>query len=272
MFILLANLLTYTLVPLAYIFFKYERSKAKEIVDKLTEPNIIYVSVLDVIKRVFKILAMLYLPVSIYNPLMIFIIISIVIYDYIAFGRALDVWQILAIAMACISIVVITGSGIANLKSDMKYLVGIAFAVISYSAFGINFVESKHGIKNKDPFVSVFYNNAWPLVITIVLFILGNIVKLPFGDLDLKFKMEHIKPMLYTALVVYGLFGFSANILSWYSNLNLKASVFATLWSSQALFGVALGYLILKEKVSMIQLAGIIIMMISTYIAIRDDK
>ena len=149
--------------------------------------------------------------------------------------------------------------GIHNILGGSSILIGSLLIISGFSAFAINGIIAPRLASGTDPIASSTYYTGFA---TVILWVIAFI----FGDpMSTKLTEANI-----AAEIVMGVFSFASGFVVYYWLLNRTGPFFSSMtFYLIPIVGIVGGFLLLGEKITMIQVGGMLIVFVGVYLINR---
>jgi drug/metabolite transporter (DMT)-like permease len=149
--------------------------------------------------------------------------------------------------------------GIHNILGGSSVLIGALLIISGFSVFAINGVIAPRLASNTDPIASSTYYTGFA---TVILWVIAFIVEDPFKT--------HMTETNVVAEIVMGVFSFASGFVVYYWLLNRAGAFFSSMtFYLMPIVGIVGGFLVFKEKITIIQVAGILVVFLGVYLINR---
>jgi drug/metabolite transporter (DMT)-like permease len=150
--------------------------------------------------------------------------------------------------------------GIHNVLGGSATLIGALLIISGFSVFAINGILAPKLASGTDPIVSsAYYTGMASVILWAIAFIFESPLK------------THLTVTNSAAEIVMGVFSFASGFVVYYWLLNRAGAFFSSMtFYFIPIVGIVGGFLVLGEKVSMTQVAGIMIVFVGVYLISRE--
>lgn len=149
--------------------------------------------------------------------------------------------------------------GINNILGGSSVLIGVLLIISGFSVFAINGIIAPRLVSNADPLASSVYYTGFA---TVILWVIAFIVEDPFST---KLTETNI-----AAEIVMGVFSFASGFVVYYWLLNRAGPFFSSMtFYLMPIVGIVGGYIVFKEKITLSQIAGILVVFLGVYLINR---
>jgi drug/metabolite transporter (DMT)-like permease len=194
-------------------------------------------------------LATVLVPVS---PLVTFIITV-----FILRTENFSVLGVIGLFLGVVGLVLVVG--INNILGGSSILIGALLIISGFSVFAINGVIAPRLASGTDPLASSAYYTGFA---TVILWVIAFIVEDPF-----KTKLTETNVAVE---IIMGVFSFASGFVVYYWLLNRAGAFFSSMtFYLIPIVGIVGGYIVFKEKITLSQVGGILIVFLGVYLINR---
>ena len=164
---------------------------------------------------------------------------------------------VLGLIVGIIGLVLVVG--MKNILGGSSTLIGALLIASGFGVFAINGIIAPRLAQNADPLAaSVYYTGFATIMLWIIAFIFGD-------PMSAKLTVSNI-----TAEIIMGMFSFASGFVVYYWLLNRAGPFFSSMtFYLIPIVGAVGGYLVLNEKITTMQVVGILVVFLGVYLINR---
>lgn len=149
--------------------------------------------------------------------------------------------------------------GIHNILGGSSILIGALLLASGFSVFAINGITAPRLASGTDPIVSsTYYTGFATVILWVVAFVFGDPPSTKLTDLNV------------TIEIIMGVFSFASGFVVYYWLLNRAGAFFSSMtFYLIPIVGIVGGFLVFKEKITLTQVVGILIVFAGVYLINR---
>jgi len=150
--------------------------------------------------------------------------------------------------------------GIHNILGGSSILIGALLIVSGFSVFAINGVIAPRLASNTDPIVSsAYYTGFATVILWVIAFVFSHPLSTKLTDLNVSIE------------IIMGVFSFASGFVVYYWLLNRAGAFFSSMtFYLIPVVGIVGGYIVFKEKITLTQVVGILIVFVGVYLINRE--
>lgn len=184
-------------------------------------------------------------------------LVTFIITVFILRSEKFSITGLLGLLIGGLGLVLVVG--IHNILGGSSILIGALLIISGYSVFAVNGVLAPRLASGTDPIVSSAYYTGFAMVI---LWVSAFIFESPLKT--------HLTVANSAAEIVMGVFSFASGFVVYYWLLNRAGAFFSSMtFYFIPIIGMVGGFLLLKEKITVTQVIGILIVFVGVYLINR---
>lgn len=184
-------------------------------------------------------------------------LVTFIITVFILRTEKFSIIGVIGLLLGLVGLVLVVG--INNILGGSSVLIGVLLIISGFSVFAINGIITPRLVSNADPLASSVYYTGFA---TVILWVIAFIVEDPFST---KLTETNI-----AAEIVMGVFSFASGFVVYYWLLNRAGPFFSSMtFYLMPIVGIVGGFLVFKEKITPIQIVGILIVFLGVYLINR---
>lgn len=149
--------------------------------------------------------------------------------------------------------------GLKNILGGSATLIGAALIISGFTVFAINGIIAPRLVTGADPLASSTYYTGFA---TAILWVIAFIVEDPMST---QLTLQNM-----TAEIIMGVFSFASGFVVYYWLLNRAGPFFSSMtFYLIPIVGIVGGFLLLGEKITMIQVGGMLVVFVGVYLINR---
>jgi len=186
-------------------------------------------------------------------------LVTFIITVFILKSEKLSLPGFLGLLIGAVGLVLVVG--IHNILGGSSILIGTLLIISGYSVFAVNGILAPRLASGTDPIISSVYYTGFAMVI---LWVFAFIFEKPLKT--------HLAITNSLAEIVMGVFSFASGFVVYYWLLNRAGAFFSSMtFYFIPIVGTAGGFLLLKEKITVTQVIGILIVFVGVYMINRAE-
>jgi drug/metabolite transporter (DMT)-like permease len=184
-------------------------------------------------------------------------LVTFIITVFILRTEEFSVLGVIGLILGVVGLVLVVG--IHNILGGSSILIGALLIISGFSVFAINGVIAPRLASNTDPIASSAYYTGFA---TVILWVIAFIVEDPFKT--------HMTETNVAAEIVMGVFSFASGFVVYYWLLNRAGAFFSSMtFYLIPIVGIVGGYIVFREKITVSQVGGILIVFLGVYLINR---
>ena len=184
-------------------------------------------------------------------------LVTFIITVFILRSEKFSVPGFLGLLIGAVGLVLVVG--IHNILGGSSVLIGALLIISGYSVFAVNGVLAPRLASGTNPIISSAYYTGFAMII---LWVFAFIFEKPLET--------HLTVTNSVAEIVMGVFSFASGFVVYYWLINRAGAFFSSMtFYFIPIVGMVGGFLVLGEKISMTQVAGILIVFVGVYMINR---
>ncbi len=150
--------------------------------------------------------------------------------------------------------------GIHNILGGSSILIGALLIASGFSVFAINGIIAPKLASGTDPIVSsAYYTGFATVILWVIAFVFSHPLSTKLTDLNVSIE------------IIMGVFSFASGFVVYYWLLNRAGAFFSSMtFYLIPIVGIVGGYIVFKEKITLTQVVGILIVFVGVYLINRQ--
>ncbi|MEX0999416.1 MAG: DMT family transporter [Thermodesulfobacteriota bacterium] len=187
-------------------------------------------------------------------------LVTFIITVFILRTEKFSVLGVIGLILGVVGLVLVLVVGIHNILGGSSILIGALLIISGFSVFAINGVIAPRLVSKADPLASSVYYTGFA---TVILWVIAFIVEDPF-----KTKLTETNVAVE---IIMGVFSFTSGFVVYYWLLNRAGAFFSSMtFYLMPIVGIVGGYIVFKEKITLSQVGGILIVFVGVYLINRE--
>ncbi len=184
-------------------------------------------------------------------------LVTFIITVFILRSEKFSVIGVIGLLLGVVGLVLVVG--IQNILGGSSIVLGALLMILGFSVFAINGIITPRFLSGTDPIASsAYYTGFATVILWVIAFIFGS-------PLETKMTGTNI-----AAEIVMGVFSFASGFVVYYWLLNRAGAFFSSMtFYLMPIVGIVGGFLVFKEKITIIQVAGILVVFLGVYLINR---
>ncbi len=184
-------------------------------------------------------------------------LVTFIITVFITRTEKFSITGIFGLALGVAGLVLVVG--IKNISGGSSILMGSLLIIAGFSVFAVNGILAPRLASGTDPIASSAYYTG---MATVFLWIFALIFESPLKT--------HLTPANSAAEIVMGVFSFASGFVVYYWLLNRAGAFFSSMtFYLMPIVGIVGGFLMFREKITVTQVAGILVVFAGVYLINR---